>query len=92
MGRATRSSFRSVSWIEATRLDQRGQNYLPKSACPQSRDKHLSLQPHVSKDMWNQCARHWFSTDAMEETGNLMAVMNVMDHSKPEVTRILPTP
>ena len=24
----------------------------------------------------------------MEETDNLMAVMNVMDHSKPEVTRI----
>lgn len=42
--------------------------------------------------MWNQCARHWFSTDAMEETGNLMAVMNVMDHSKPEVTRIYQHP
>ena len=42
--------------------------------------------------MWNQCARHWFSTDAMEETDNLMAVMNVMDHSKPEVTRIYQHP
>ena len=42
--------------------------------------------------MWNQCARHWFSTDAMEETGNLMAVMNVMGHSKSEVTRIYQHP
>jgi hypothetical protein len=38
--------------------------------------------------MWNQCAQHSFSTDAMELTGNLMAVMNLMDHSKPEVKRI----
>jgi site-specific recombinase XerD len=38
------------------------------------------------------CARHRFSTDAMEGTGNLMAVMNVMGHSKPEVTRIYQHP
>jgi integrase len=38
------------------------------------------------------CARHRFSTDAMEGTGNLMAVMNVMGHSKLEVTRIYQHP
>jgi integrase len=38
------------------------------------------------------CARHRFSTDAMEGTGNLMAVMNVMGHSKSEVTRIYQHP
>jgi len=38
------------------------------------------------------CARHRFSTDAMEGTGNLMAVMNVMGHSRADVTRIYQHP
>jgi integrase len=38
------------------------------------------------------CARHRFSTDALEGTGNLMAVMNVMGHSRSDVTRIYQHP
>jgi integrase len=38
------------------------------------------------------CARHRFSTDAMEGTGNLMAVMDAMGHSKIDVTRIYQHP
>ena len=38
------------------------------------------------------CARHRFSTDAMEGTGNLMAVMDVMGHSKLDVTRLYQHP
>jgi integrase len=34
------------------------------------------------------CARHRFSTDAMEGTGNLMAVMDVMGHEKIDTTRL----
>ena len=34
------------------------------------------------------CARHRFSTDAMEGTGNLMAVMDVMGHEKFDTTRL----
>ena len=38
------------------------------------------------------CARHRFSTDAMEGTGNLMAVMDAMGHSKMDVTRLYQHP
>jgi integrase len=38
------------------------------------------------------CARHRFSTDAMDGTGNLMAVMDVMGHSRPDVTRLYQHP
>ena len=38
------------------------------------------------------CARHRFSTDAMDGTGNLMAVMDVMGHSKLDVTRLYQHP
>ena len=38
------------------------------------------------------CARHRFSTDVMEATNNVMALMDVMGHSKPEVTRIYSIP
>ena len=38
------------------------------------------------------CARHRFSTDAYEGTGNLMAVMDVMGHSRVDVTRIYQHP
>jgi len=38
------------------------------------------------------CARHTFSTDAMEGTGNLMAVMDVMGHSRVDVTRLYQHP
>jgi integrase len=38
------------------------------------------------------CARHRFSTDAMEGTGNLMAVMDVMGHSRVDVTRLYQHP
>ena len=38
------------------------------------------------------CARHRFSTDAMEGTGNLMAVMDAMGHSKIDVTRLYQHP
>ena len=34
------------------------------------------------------CARHRFSTDAMEGTGNLMAVMDAMGHQSVNTTRI----
>ena len=34
------------------------------------------------------CARHRFSTDAMEGTGNLMAVMDAMGHAKIDTTRL----
>ena len=34
------------------------------------------------------CARHRFSTDAMEGTGNLMAVMDAMGHQSVHTTRI----
>ncbi len=34
------------------------------------------------------CARHRFSTDAMEGTGNLMAVMDAMGHGSVNTTRI----
>ena len=34
------------------------------------------------------CARHRFSTDAMEGTGNLMAVMDAMGHEKIDTTRL----
>jgi integrase len=34
------------------------------------------------------CARHRFSTDAMDGTGNLMAVMDAMGHEKMDTTRI----
>lgn len=38
------------------------------------------------------CARHRFSTDAMDGTGNLMAVMDAMGHSRPDVTRLYQHP
>lgn len=38
------------------------------------------------------CARHRFSTDAMEGTGNVMAVMDVMGLSKVDVTRLYQHP
>jgi integrase len=38
------------------------------------------------------CARHRFSTDAMDGTGNVMAVMDVMGHSKVDVTRLYQHP
>lgn len=38
------------------------------------------------------CARHRFSTDAMEATNNVMAVMDVMGHSKIDVTRVYQHP
>jgi integrase len=38
------------------------------------------------------CARHRFGTDAMEGTGNVMAVMDVMGHSRVDVTRIYQHP
>ena len=38
------------------------------------------------------CARHRFSTDAMEGTGNPMAVMDAMGHSKLDVTRLYQHP
>ena len=38
------------------------------------------------------CARHRFSTDAMDGTGNMMAVMDVMGHSKVDVMRIYQHP
>ena len=38
------------------------------------------------------CARHRFSTDAMDGTGNMMAVMDVMGHSKVDVTRLYQHP
>jgi integrase len=38
------------------------------------------------------CARHTFSTDAMEGTGNLMAVMDAMGHSRVDVTRLYQHP
>jgi integrase len=34
------------------------------------------------------CARHRFSTDAMEGTGNVMAVMDAMGHEKMDTTRL----
>ena len=34
------------------------------------------------------CARHRFSTDAMEGTGNVMAVMDAMGHQKMDTTRL----
>ena len=34
------------------------------------------------------CARHRFSTDAMEGTGNVMAVMDAMGHESVNTTRI----
>ena len=34
------------------------------------------------------CARHRFSTDAMEGTGNVMAVMDAMGHQSVNTTRI----
>ena len=34
------------------------------------------------------CARHRFSTDAMEGTGNVMAVMDAMGHQAVDTTRI----
>ena len=34
------------------------------------------------------CARHRFGTDAMDATGNLMAVMDVLGHEKSDTTRI----
>jgi len=34
------------------------------------------------------CARHRFSTDAMEGTGNVMAVMDAMGHGSVNTTRI----
>lgn len=34
------------------------------------------------------CARHRFSTDAMEGTGNLLAVMDVMGHGSVNSTRV----
>jgi len=38
------------------------------------------------------CARHRFSTDAMDGTGNVMAVMDVMGHSKMDITRLYQHP
>jgi integrase len=38
------------------------------------------------------CARHHFSTDAMGGTGNLMAVMDAMGHSRVDVTRLYQHP
>jgi site-specific recombinase XerC len=38
------------------------------------------------------CARHRFGTDAMEGTGNVMAVMDVMGHSRIDVNRIYQHP
>jgi len=38
------------------------------------------------------CARHRFSTDAMDGTGNMIAVMDVMGHSKVDVTRLYQHP
>jgi integrase len=38
------------------------------------------------------CARHRFSTDAMDGTGNVMAVMDVMGHSKMDMTRLYQHP
>jgi site-specific recombinase XerD len=34
------------------------------------------------------CARHRFSTDAMEGRGNVMAVMDAMGHEKIDTTRL----
>jgi len=34
------------------------------------------------------CARHRFSTDAMEGTGNVMAVMDAMGHQSVDTARI----
>ena len=34
------------------------------------------------------CARHRFSTDAMEDTGNVMAVMDAMGHQSVNTVRI----
>jgi integrase len=38
------------------------------------------------------CARHRFSTDAMDGTGNIVAVMDAMGHSKMDVTRLYQHP
>jgi site-specific recombinase XerC len=38
------------------------------------------------------CARHRFATDAMQATGNLMAVMDVMGHENVDTTRIYSHP
>ena len=38
------------------------------------------------------CARHRFGTDAMDGTGNLVAVMDAMGHSKMDVTRLYQHP
>src|ERR1700719_4234722 len=41
-----------------------------------------------SRDGRSDCARHRFSTDAMEGTGNVMALMNAMGHGSVNTTRI----
>ena len=42
----------------------------------------------IPEDVVLYCARHRFSTDAMEATGNLLAVMDVMGHRSIDSTRI----
>ena len=41
-----------------------------------------------SRDGRSDCARHRFSTDAMEGTGNVMAVMDAMGQGSVNTTRI----
>jgi integrase len=42
----------------------------------------------IPKTVVLYCARHRFSTDAMEGTGNVMAVMDAMGHGSVNTTRI----
>ena len=46
----------------------------------------------LPKDVVLYCVRHRFGTEVMEGTGNVMAVMDVMGHSRVDVTRLYQHP
>ena len=46
----------------------------------------------LPEDVVLYCARHRFGTDAMDGTGNIVAVMDALGHSKMDVTRLYQHP
>jgi site-specific recombinase XerD len=85
------SSSRKISWLFI-------KNWVfpsKKSRSGQITDRGISRQwleakrlASVPETVVLYCARHRFLTDAMEGTGNVMAVMDAMGHQSVNTTRI----
>lgn len=75
---------RNEGWVFPSKTSQSG-HIADREVSKQWREaKQLAGLPE-SVDLY--CARHRFGTDVSEVTGNVMAVMDVLGHEKPETSR-----